>query len=525
VPHDLGRVVATSSVPFWTPQPQLIPLSDGRLFLADPSARLLWLLDASLGNPRVVLDSAAGKANSFTARSWVIPFRGDSVLYFDQVSRGFVVVAPDGAIGRSMAPPDGTPAAGTLTRTTPGSIVLGYQGHTPTSSASLGLIYKVGAPSLVSRGAYSRPLPGEPDKIIEDEDSSYVVRMNFETRATDTLTEIARGTTSTRSLSATGAPVTQPWAPTPFPITDEFVVTSDGSVAVFRAREYRIEFFGADGKSTSGPRLPYPSRAISDADRARIVDSINATRRASFDTGQARRAADSVARGGRPPARFTGLTVVGTETQARLMLIDGKSVPDYYPPTGGLTPAEQVRHGLLSVRADADNNVWIRLRSRDEANGGMIWEVVNRQGELVDRVRVPAGQSIVGFARGGFAYVLVSEGGALRIEKREVRSRYRSIASLARGAWLLSPNSNHAEVDRVERRKVHHAIAEQPRPPVAARNGERDIGQRRPLDPYRIRAIGGHDTIAPQSGTGAERDLPSQGRAKLDQRRGTKEMW
>ena len=72
-------------------------------------------------------------------------------------------------------------------------------------------------------------------------------------------------------------------------------------------------------------------------------------------------------------------------------------LPDYRPPFAAAG----------SVRADADDNVWIRTTAkRAGAIGGAIYDVVNRKGEVVDRVQVPAGRTIVGFGKGGVVYMM-----------------------------------------------------------------------------------------------------------------------
>jgi hypothetical protein len=70
-------------------------------------------------------------------------------------------------------------------------------------------------------------------------------------------------------------------------------------------------------------------------------------------------------------------------------------MPNYVPP---------IRVG--SVRADQDNNVWILPSTSSRSiNGELVYDVVNRKGELFQRVRLPVGRSIVGFGKGGVLYL------------------------------------------------------------------------------------------------------------------------
>ncbi len=92
-----GPIVAHSALSFGAVS-QIVPLSGGRLLVADATKRILLMLDSSLGNARVVLDSVAGRQNSFTVRSFLLSYRGDSALFFDNAPGVFVVIDPDGRL-------------------------------------------------------------------------------------------------------------------------------------------------------------------------------------------------------------------------------------------------------------------------------------------------------------------------------------------------------------------------------------------------------------------------------------------
>jgi hypothetical protein len=85
-------------------------------------------------------------------------------------------------------------------------------------------------------------------------------------------------------------------------------------------------------------------------------------------------------------------------------------MPDYLP---------AVERNIGSFRADADNRLWIRPKplAGTSRSGGPAYDVVDRTGALIDRVQLPAGRTLVGFAPGGIVYVTSRDGGATRIEK------------------------------------------------------------------------------------------------------------
>jgi len=104
--------------------------------------------------------------------------------------------------------------------------------------------------------------------------------------------------------------------------------------------------------------------------------------------------------GGGSRSRATAEGVAGAGLSASpLVFVAPSELPDYRP---------AISAG--SAKPDVDGNVWIRTSAtRAGAIAGPIYDVVNRKGELVDRVQVPAGRSIVGFGKGGVVYMMARD--------------------------------------------------------------------------------------------------------------------
>ncbi len=66
---------------------------------------------------------------------------------------------------------------------------------------------------------------------------------------------------------------------------------------------------------------------------------------------------------------------------------------------------------------DADGNLWIRTSATRAGAAGSIYDVVNRRGELIDRVQLPAARQIVGFGKGGVVYMLARDASGSWIER------------------------------------------------------------------------------------------------------------
>jgi hypothetical protein len=470
-------------------------LSNGRVLVADPAKRLVWMYDANLQNPVIVIDSVAGKSNSYgSGLGALIPFAGDSTLFVDRSANIFLVLAPDGSVARVMPLPPGaaanyltptlgatfSPAFGVMFRA-PAAMVNALKSGAPSSGMPAELAARAAAVgggdirmSMTSAVGGSMntlsmclppgaPPPGPNDGpvTVKTEDTAYVMSMDAKTRALDPLTSFVVGSTvrtcTTTSMSSTsGAGL--------YPVFDQWAAAADGSIAILRAREYRLDFFNADRSITPGPRLPFDWKKNDDNEKQRLVDSVNASRRKLYEERVAQRAKDSatvanggtiapVAGRGAPgaggaggdvmvtsmsvggaggggrgalPAGVTGgtRTVIGPDGQPMTVssgippmpqppaVADVNEIPDYMPAVFGSTQ---------SFYGDADNNFWIRTRPGGSTAGMPTFDIINRKGELIDRVQLPEGRTVVGFGKGGFVYMVARDAGMAKLEKTKVR--------------------------------------------------------------------------------------------------------
>jgi hypothetical protein len=91
-------------------------------------------------------------------------------------------------------------------------------------------------------------------------------------------------------------------------------------------------------------------------------------------------------------------------------VMSANELPDYRPPfTSG------------AVRADADGNLWIRTVRPTPIPGGPVYDVVSRQGELVDRLQLPQGYALVGFGRGKVVYLSMRDQTGVHLARVRLR--------------------------------------------------------------------------------------------------------
>jgi hypothetical protein len=300
-------------------------------------------------------------------------------------------------------------------------------------------------------------------------DSAFVVGINLDTRRVDTLATVRTPrTTLVARQTAEGFNVNS--VTNPLPLIDDWAVLPDGTIALVRGRDYRVEWLGAEGASASSEKLPFPWVRLTEEDKTRFVDSIRTqqTRNAqtSFTTNtiiwsnllnKPYPPTFTPAPNYVPPNGFArdwilpkGVAFPATYTYACAPGVtppNGPPVPgaescvaspyaDYY--TGGYTPnAPNYRPPLVvradelpdyrppfvqgAVRADADGNLWVRTQPMKPVQGGPVYDVVSREGKLVDRIQLPSGYQLVGFAPGKVVYLTMRDAKGLHLARVRLR--------------------------------------------------------------------------------------------------------
>jgi hypothetical protein len=109
------------------------------------------------------------------------------------------------------------------------------------------------------------------------------------------------------------------------------------------------------------------------------------------------------------------------------VMVGGGNAPP--PPTmreAGVMPAEDLPDyrppfAAGAVRADADGNLWIRTVPVRPAPGGPVYDIVNRAGELADRLQLPPGYSLAGFGAGKVVYLSMRDATGIHLARVRLR--------------------------------------------------------------------------------------------------------
>jgi hypothetical protein len=465
----------------------VLELRDGRVLVNDGTRRRLLLMDTTLKTVEVVLDSLAEIANTYGTRAGaLIPYRADSVLFIDPGAFAVLVLDPSAHVTRvrSVWRPD----------------EMGYYMSPVAANNNVGMpatdgrgrvVYRVNAtptPPKIAPPAGVPWIPSPPE-------SAFVVGIDLDTRKIDTLGVVRMPKVVYQIRQTVEGFLSLNVLANPMPITDDWTVLSNGSVAFVRGRDYRIDYRQPDGTQTSSPKLVYPWQHLDDADKQKLVDSVkDANRRQQMGNYMAamirwanvyekpyphdlkappgfvpqnglqkdwklppgvafpanyiyacapgeepkiipQASAPGAAAPGAaaPPAgerRPVGMPVgppgapAGTPscipspivlgggvtppppTIRELAMVPPDELPDYRPPfIAG------------SSRADADGNIWIHTTPPKPMPGGLIYDVVNSQGELFDRLQLPPGYTLVGFGKGKVVYLSMRDAKGIHLAR------------------------------------------------------------------------------------------------------------
>ena len=424
-------------------------LPNGRVLVNDILSRRVVMFDSSLSNMTLVADTTSATANAYGVRpGGLIPFRADSTLFVDPASLSMLLIDPNGKITRVMSAP----------RAQDVGFLVGGPFGSPGFDPSGKLVYR--APPNFGAFAPRSGSGGGLPQFPTPPDSAALVRFDLNTRKLDTATFFK---TPKINLNITRTPdggVNVVSYVNPLPQGDDWVLLDDGTIALVRGKDFHIDWLSPDGKVTASPKIPFNWERLTDEGKVALLDSAKIAIEKARASGQlnpfggggglqvqmradgpggpggaGRRdgaGRDSTPRGGSAPSSpapstqgatvttsaggNTTVTAVGPGggpggpggPQLQVQMVSPSELPDYKP---AFTPG--------STRVDTDGNLWIRTSQNVDARP--VYDVVNRKGEVVDRVQLPANRVLAGFGEGGVVYLAVRDGNTAHLEKAHIR--------------------------------------------------------------------------------------------------------
>jgi hypothetical protein len=420
--RPLGSVVRISPSDVFGSVTAVRPLPGGRVLVNDLVRRQLLLLDSTFATQAVIADTTAATANAYSGRTaGLLPFRGDSTLFIDPQSLSMLVIDGAGKVARVMAVP----------RPSDAPFMVGGPFGTPGFDSKGRIVYR----------GFTRPnLPPPPSggelstapRIPEQPDSAPILRVALATRALDTASFFKIPKTRANVVQ-TDRGISVTMMMNPMPVVDDWTLLPDGTLAVVRGADYHVDWLAPDGARTSIGKIPFEWQRMSDDAKQTFLDSAKTAMEANRARAVATTGGGNAAMMG-PPGGGAG----GGGGGMIVMRFDGPGAPSVgagggpAPTTGGMPmsmpaitmvpisdlPDYRPAFGTGATRADLDGNLWIRTSKI--ANGGPVYDVVNRQGVLIDRVAFPFGRVIAGFGP-GVIYMGVRDDKGARLELARMR--------------------------------------------------------------------------------------------------------
>ena len=324
-------------------------LPDGRVIITDRLDKGVVVADFNRNTFTPIGRTGSGPAE-YRMPTALSPMPGDSTLLSDEGNERMAVIGPDLRIHRTfnlMLPGIGIP---------------------------------LGARSVDRQGRYILQIPGW--VLRKSGDTVLVIRYDARTQKIDTLARV-KGSTPRRNTQVEGLPYVI------FAAQDVWNVTPDGRVGVVRSNDYHIEWHDADGRVTTGPRIPFESRPVTMEERVahvrRFMENSSTSSR-DGTTGLSPLPAKLLE--DRSIRRVTGTQEHATE----------------HPPFTEATP-----------HVGPDGSFWV---SRSMPLGSpQTWDVIGSSGALTGRVQMPKERRLVSIGPRWLYAVVTDDDGLQRLER------------------------------------------------------------------------------------------------------------
>lgn len=339
---SLGRPQAVFPEDFGSIQ-TVRELRDGRVLVADPLGKALYLLDMAQGRRRQVGSEGQGPGE-YRQPDAVWALAGDSTLLVDLGNARLVVMGPDLTFGatRPIAQGDFEPGR---------PLVLAL----PQGVDASGAVYFRGMPAGL--GAAAPP------------DSAEILRLP---RGGGTPTTVGRFKLPDQNTIRSGGAQNQNVRMEPLPLTpeDAWGVASDGAVVIARSRDYHVEWIAPNGTRRSGAPVRWDPVRVGNAEKDEyLADAGRGGGIAVSLTVENGRPSMSMQRGG-----------AGTQAREASSYTWPERLPPFY---GGRIPVDQ------------QGRAWVRRRVR--AGAPAAYDVFDRTGARLTTVTLQPGRRIVGF--------------------------------------------------------------------------------------------------------------------------------
>ena len=231
-PEDFGAIQTVRELP------------DGRVLIADPLSKALYVVDMDAGT-RTVVGREGGGPEEYRQPDAVWPLPGDSTLLVDLGNGRLVALGPDLGFGPTMPI--------TVGEFQPGRPLIMAL---PQGVDGAGTIYA----RVMGGGMGGGPLPDSAD-ILRIHRGSQTTEPAAKFKIQD-MTRTMSGGANDQNISITQIPLSP---------EDAWGVAPDGSVILVRSGDYHLERIAPDGTVSRGPAVPFDPVRIGTAEKEEYV--------------------------------------------------------------------------------------------------------------------------------------------------------------------------------------------------------------------------------------------------------------
>ena len=335
-------------------------LPDGRILVADALGQALTIVDLAAGTADTI-GRVGGGPNEYRQPDGVFALPGGQTLLVDLGNGRLTVLEPDLSFAESTPIVQGEPRPG-----------MGPGG---------------GMTFVLPRGVddrgrvYFQPAMGGMRPDGQPSDSGPVLRW---TREDNTIDTVGMVKLQGRQVQSAGGSNNMRMMIRPLPLTprDAWGVGPNGRLAVARANPYSLEWIDSDGSRVRGDQVEFRPVRVRQADKEEYVEALA--------SGGLRVTMQNV-----NGVRSMGFSRGGGGGGGGASDTDGYEWPDTKPAFAG-----------SGVWVTPDGEAWVQ---RSVPAGDPIpFDVFGPDGQLHERVILPAGRRVLGFG-GGFVYVAASD--------------------------------------------------------------------------------------------------------------------
>ena len=334
-------------------------LADGRVIVADVKEKMVQLIDMRAGTSKKIGQQGQGPGEWSTPNG-LFALPGDTTILLDPQNQRFLIIHPDGSVGKSftvdLGGGGGGRNIGALTASRPQGV------------DRMGRLYYQGSSFVFTQD-------GPPVAA----DSAPLVRYDRRTSKVDTLVWLQLPKSNVQTSGSAGNAAIRITGANPLVPQRMWTVAPDGRVVIVHAEPYQVEIINGAAR-TRGPAIQYAKRAVTESDKQPVqTPDCSLTISFGYPGG------GGGVGGGATTVRSTVSAAVGGA---------GRTPPrDDWPAT---MPPFAGRFGPARVAPNGD--VWVP-RSR-AVNDAPTYDIFDGTGKLTGRIAMPKGTRLLGFGNG-----------------------------------------------------------------------------------------------------------------------------